>query len=397
MNHQVHEPPVHDMVQLSTQVASASWVEISSAALAHNILQYRAIIGPQRQLAVVIKSNAYGHGMLEVARVCETQPAVDWLCVVSLSEALQLRHAGIKKSILVLSYIDADLVEAVRYDIDLVLYDQQTLQELAAHAVRLQKMVHVHVKVDTGLSRLGLLPDEAFSLIMQAQELPFVKVRGLFTHLAESEKNQSSFVNGQLARFAELREKLVAHGITIPWIHFSCTAALVSVLDDSYTFGRFGLGLYGLWPSKENRLCAQERFPAMQLKPVLTWKAKIVQIKRVAAGNFVGYARTFKTERDSVLAVLPIGYWEGYDRKLSNQGLVLINNQVAPVVGRISMNITIIDITDIDHASLAVGQEVILLGDHSEISAEAMAAKAGTINWEVVTKINPLLPRVMVG
>jgi alanine racemase len=399
MDHVLREQRhVHTFPGLSVQGTSASWVEISRSALAHNISQYRQIVGDKRQLAVVIKSNAYGHGLLEVASLCDANIQVDWLCTVNLSEALTLRQAGIKKPILVLSYIDADPELAIMHDIDLVLYDQNLLYELQAHASRLQKIAHVHVKVDTGLSRLGLLPEAAFEMIMFAKSMSAVRVRGMFTHLAESEKMGSEFVAGQIARFHQLRDQLLSHAITVPCLHFSCSAALVSVLDPDYTFGRMGLGLYGLWPSKDNKACARERYPTMTLKPVLTWKTKIVQIKKVSAGNFVGYARTFKTERNSVLALLPVGYWEGYDRKLSNQGVVLVNNQPAPVVGRISMNITIIDITDIaEHGSIMVGQEVVLLGDHPELSAEAIAAKTSTISWEVVTKINPLLPRVLVG
>lgn len=370
-----------------------SWVEINQQAVIHNIAQYKRIIG-DRELAVIVKSNAYGHGMLPIARICEENSNVRWLCTASLSEALQLRQQGITKSILVLTYVDADLDLAVVHDIELVVYDIATLQKLQQCAERLKKIMRIHIKVDTGLSRLGIPRDQVMDLIQVAADMSHIKINGIFTHLAESERAQQEFTDQQIADMRSLRLSLQARNVMIPYHHYSCTAALTAVSHDDYNFARMGLGIYGLWPSKTNKETALQKYEDFFLKPVLTWKTRVVQVKRVSIGNAVGYARTYTTTRDSILAVLSIGYWEGYDRKLSNQGVVCVNNAYAPVVGRISMNVTVIDVTDIPE--VAVGQEVTLLGAEQPISAEAIAEKIGTINWEVVTRINPLLPRIVV-
>lgn len=373
---------------------AASWVEINRAAFEHNIAQYRAVIGAGKQLAVVIKSNAYGHGIAEIAKLCEQLPAVDWICTVSLSEALSVRALGIRKPIFVLSYLDADLRLAVQQEIDLVVYDRQTLEQLERIGQELNRCAYVHIKVDTGLSRLGLKPQAALTLILEAQKLTHVQIRGIFTHLAESEKSGEGFTRQQVGALQTVLAQLAQAGISIPLVHFSCTAALTVVEDTRYTFGRLGLGVYGLWPSQAAKEVTQERFPGFTLEPVMTWKTRVIQVKTVSAGSFVGYGRTFCTQRETILAVLPVGYWEGYARGLSNRAQVLINGVLAPVVGRISMNLTTVDVTDVPN--VCVGTIVTLLGEHPALSPDTLAATLGTINWEVVTRINPLIKRELV-
>ena len=238
-----------------------------------------------------------------------------------------------------------------------------------------------------------MLPTEAEQLIIEAWTMPYIAIMGIFTHLAESEETGKGFTEQQLETLQRLIIKLQNMGIEIPYRHYSCTAALASVASYDYTFARLGLGIYGLWPSERNKQIAEERFPGFSLKPVLTWKTAVVQVKTISAGSFIGYGRTHYTTRDTTIAILPVGYWEGYDRALSNKGMVLIKGVYAPVVGRISMNVTIVDVTDVP--DIMIGQEVTLLGDAPYISAEALAAHLGTINWEVVTHINPLLPRML--
>jgi alanine racemase len=373
---------------------ASSWVEINSAAFEHNIAQYRAVLGPNKQLAVVIKSNAYGHGMAEIAQLCEQLPAVDWLCTVSLSEALAVRARGITKPIFVLSYLDADLTYAVEQGIDLVVYDRQTVEALETIAAKLHMPAYVHLKVDTGLSRLGLAPQAALDLVLAAQQLTHVHVRGIFTHLAESEKSGEGFTKQQIAALHAVVSTLAERGISIPFIHFSCTAALTVVEDSRYSFGRLGLGVYGLWPSQAAKQVTCERCPGFTLEQVMTWKTRVIQVKQVPTGSYIGYGRTFCTQRETVLAVLPVGYWEGYARGLSNRGQVLVNGVIAPVVGRVSMNLTTIDVTDVPN--ITVGSVVTLLGDHPALSPDTLAATLGTINWEIVTRINPLVPRVLI-
>lgn len=382
----------------------ASWLEISKKALLHNIVQYKEVVGFDKQFAVVVKSNAYGHGILEVATVCQQSSLVDWLCVASLSEALLLRHHGITKPILVLSYCDASLEEIILHDIAVVVYDELFLDELQHIAQRLRKIVNIHIKVDTGLSRLGLTPEQVLAMLQRYKQAPYVCIQGIFTHFAESEKvglsqaglsrPGNNFTDDQVSRFTNLLEQITSLKIDIPYRHFSCTAAVTMVEDRCYNFARMGLGIYGLWPSEETKQVTHMRYPQFNIQPVMTWKTRIIQVKTVPVGSSIGYGRTFITKRETRLALLPVGYWEGYDRKLSNTAQVIIHGKVAPVLGRVSMNITTVDITDI--SDVAVGHEVILLGAESVVSANTLAKTIGTINWEVVTRINPSVPRIMV-
>ncbi len=332
--------------------------------------------------------------MYAIAQVCDSSPQVQWLCTASLSEAVQLRKQGIIKPMLVLSYLDAELVDAVELGIDVVIYDHTTLVQLQHVAAHLKKTARVHIKVDTGLSRLGLAPDAAYALICAGMQMPFIIINGMFTHFAESEKTGKGFTEQQIMQLRGLRVRLSEQAIVIPYYHFSCSAALTAVEEKEYNFARMGLGAYGLWPSKENKILTQKTYPEFSLQPVLTWKTRVVHIKQVPAWSFIGYGRTYTATRDTMLAILPVGYWEGYDRGLSNQAVVWVAGSYAPVVGRVSMNVMVIDVTDIP--SVTVGSEVTLLGAQPQISAEAIAEKIGTINWEVVTRINPLLPRIVV-
>lgn len=378
---------------VASQTLGSSWVEISKQAFLHNIAQYKHVVG-ERDFAVVVKSNAYGHGIDAIAQLCETSHAVQWMCTASLSEAVQLRRNGITKPLLVLSYIDADLTDAVMFDIDVVVYDHATLVHLHQAAQEMKKKARVHIKVDTGLSRLGVAPDAAYALICAGRQMPSLIINGIFTHFAESEKTGKGFTEQQILQMRMLKQRLAQEAITIPYYHYSCSAALTVVEDKEYNFARMGLGVYGLWPSKENKIITQKTYPDFTLLPVMTWKTKVVQVKQVPAWSFVGYGRTHTTTRETLLAVLPVGYWEGYGRGLSNQAVVLVQGCYAPVLGRVSMNVMVIDVTDVP--GVVVGTEVTLLGAQAQISAEAIAEKVGTINWEVVTRINPLLPRILI-
>lgn len=371
--------------------APSSWVEISRSAIEHNIATYKNIIGPDVYLAPVIKANAYGHGILQVAPILEQHQAVSYICVVNLSEALVLRAHGIRKPILVLSYIDAPLEQAIIHDIDIPIFDYLTAHHANELAQSLGKKCTLHIKVDTGLSRAGKRYSEAIAFIQQIAGLSHCIIKGIFSHLANSEHKDQKYVFHQLENFNRVIQAAEEQGIHIPLKHTSCSAALLSAPTTHYNFARLGIGTYGLWPSSDNKTLAHINFPQVTLKPAMSWKTRIVQIKTVPEGSTVGYDRTHITTRQTILALLPIGYYEGYDRKLSNRATVLINNRFARVVGRISMNLTMVDITDIP--GVEVGMEVILLGDKGPISAEALAEIIGTINYEVVTRINPLLER----
>lgn len=371
--------------------ALSSWVEIDKDAIEHNLAMYKKIIG-HAVLAPVVKSNAYGHGIKLVAKICNQHPAVDMLCVVSVREALSLRLMGITKPLLVISILDDSLEEVVAHDIDLVAYDLATIEELNAIGGRLHKKAQIHLKLDTGLSRLGLHSNDFLALIKKIHTLPFITIRGIFTHFAESESEDQTFTDYQLNQFNNLLAQLDALGIHIPLRHTACTAAVTANAASHATMVRLGIGLYGLWPSEENKRMTERLHPGFCLKPALTWKTRIIQIKEVPKGSYIGYDRSHRVDRPTRLAILPIGYWDGFDRGLSNKGQVLINGQLAPIRGKIAMNLCMVDITGLN---VSMEDDVALLGDHPGITADDIARHCGTINYEIVTRINPLLVRVL--
>jgi alanine racemase len=381
-----------DAQHVSTVSASntITWVEVNKEAFDYNIHHYKKIVSPAL-FAVVIKSNAYGHGMLPIAHFAQKNNEVDYLCTVSISEAIVLRKSGITKPILVLSILDVSLDETVQYDLDLVAFDMHQVHELNQLGKQCQKKIKIHIKIDTGLSRLGVLYTDALDFIKTIYQLPYITIQGIFTHFAESEKADQFFTDLQVNRFDYLIELLEAKNIKIPFKHASCSAAISSNFKSHYTFARAGIGVYGLWPSKDTKAAA-EKNNILSLKPVLTWKTRIIQVKEVPAGTFVGYNRTFCTTKASCIATIPVGYWDGYDRKLSNKSSVVINTQQAPVIGTIAMNLTMVDVTGLDVKPL---DEVILLGNYDGITADDLAKHSSTINYEFVTRINPFLPRIV--
>ncbi len=372
-------------------MTTASWIEIDKEALEHNILNYKSIIKPAL-LAPVIKSNAYGHGVELIAKICDQNDLVNMLCVVSLKEARALRLINITKPIVVLSIIDDNLKYIITHDIDVVAYDIAFIYELNNIGKRLNKKAKIHIKVDSGLSRLGLYHQDILTLIKQTQELPFIVINGIFTHFAESENADQTFTNYQIEQFNTLIQQLDAMKISIPFKHMACSAATSGNTNSRYNLVRVGIGTYGLWSSPDSKQITLQQYPQFSLKPVLTWKTKIIQIKDILAGSFVGYDRTYQVQNLTRIAIIPVGYWDGYDRRLSNKGRVVINNQQAPIIGRIAMNLSIIDITGLD---VSINHDVTLLGNHQGLTADDIATICQTINYEIVTRINPLLPRLL--
>lgn len=372
---------------------ATSWVEVSRSALLHNIRQYKKIVG-DALLAPVVKSNAYGHGIDLIAPVLDQCSDVAMLCVVSLSEAIRLRHSGILKPILVLSIIDADPADAIQLDIAVVVYDVEFLQALNKAAQLLNKRARVHVKVDTGLSRLGLLVQDLHAFINVAQTMSNINLEGIFSHLANSERSEHSFSHTQIQVFNSALEALKHQSICFALTHISCSAAITVLEKSHFNMVRLGIGVYGLWPSHENAQATKCLYPDFNLRPVLTWKTRPIQIKNVPAGTRIGYDCTHVTHRPTTLATLPVGYWDGYDRGFSNSGHVLINGLQAPILGRIAMNLCMVDVTDI--SSVTRETEVILIGEQNGVQADQLAQKINTINYELVTRINPLIKRSLV-
>jgi len=370
-----------------------SWVEISKSAILHNLSQYQRIVGKSVDIIPIVKSNAYGHGMIEMAKLIA--PKVKWLGVVSLGEALELRQNNIRKRIFVLSYTfgganpESHLLEqGIKQNIDLPVYDLETAKRISNKAAKLKKIAKIHVKVDTGASRVGLLAKQANNFIKQVSRLPNLKIEGIYSHFAASEENQK-YTQKQLANFNQVLAQLDKEGIKIPFKHFACSAATLVEPASHFNLIRLGLSLYGLWSSPLAKRIALRQYPWLKLKSALTWKTRIIQVKDIPAGTKVGYGCTHTTKKKTKMAVLGVGYWEGYDRHLSNAGEVIIKNKKRPVIGRVCMNLTMVDVSQVK--GVKAGDEVVLLGQG--MTAEEMAEKIGTINYEVITRINSVLER----
>lgn len=376
----------------------AQWVEVSRKALTRNVSQFRRRVGSGRKLLAVVKANAYGHGILEVSRIAIGAGA-DWLGVNSLEEGIELRRAGVRAPILVLGYVPLGrLGDAVAHGLRLTVYNKASVDGLAAACRRLKKKARVHVKVETGTNRQGVVEGELPAFARSIQRRPGLVLEGLSSHFANIEDTTDhSFPQRQLAAFERSVRGLEKAGIEVPIKHMSCTAATILFPETYFDMVRVGIGLYGLWPSKETYLsCALDKRESLTLEPVLTWKARIAQVKRIAKGGAVGYGCTFRATRRTTLAVIPVGYYDGYDRGLSNTAYVLVRGQRAPLRGRVAMNFSTADVTDIPN--VGIEDEVVLLGagGRERITAEQLAALAGTISYEIVARINPLVPRIVV-
>lgn len=370
-----------------------SWLEISRSALQHNVATFKQRLCPGTALLAVVKANAYGHGLDVVAQSIADR--VDWLGVNSLDEALALRECGIALPVLILGYTPHDrAAEVVRHGFRQVIFDRESAASLARAAGTLDATAAVHVKVETGTYRLGVAFQEALAFLQELHALPNLAIEGIYTHFATAEDTaDDSYFQMQRGRFAEVQAAIAAAGMDVPYHHMAASAAAMVAPEAQGSLVRVGIGLYGLWPSLDTQIAMTERTERpLTLRPAMQWKTRIVHVQRVARGETVGYGRTHRTRRDSLIAVIPVGYADGYDRKLSNQGEVVIRQRLAGVVGRVMMNMTLIDATDIPDAG--VGDEVTLLGPG--MPAEHMATHVGTINYEIVSRINPALPRVAV-
>jgi alanine racemase len=372
-----------------------TWIEISKSALEHNIKMYKKAIG-QKTLGIVVKSNAYGHGLVEVARICQESEHADWLFTGTLTEALTLRRNGISKPLLVIYFIDADPMQALMHDIDVMVSDTQMLYELNALAIAHDKKFNIHIKIDSGMSRFGFLPHEVIDIVMLARGLQGIHVNGIYSHLAQAASADQTFNHEQEANFLKAITALEEQNIQLRHIHLSNSAGSTALSNDKANMVRIGLGIYGWWPSQSNKELTQAKFHDFELKPVLTFKTRIFQIRSIPADCFVGYDRTYKTTGVTKVAVLPIGYFDGYDRRLSSKGILLVHGEYAPVIGIIAMTTTLVDITHIPQAQ--VGDEVVLMGNYEKITPINLANVIGSFNArEIMTRLNPAIPRSVVA
>ena len=378
-----------------------TWAEIDLVAYRHNIAELRRITSPEARLMAVVKADGYGHGAVSVARVA-LEAGADNLGVARLHEAVELRDAGIAAPILIFGFTAAEEIDSLQ-DLDLTqaVFSRESAEVLSGRAVSGGKRLRVHIKVDTGMGRLGLLTDEPraeeatasaanhrLDEVRAIATLPGLEVEGLFTHFATADHAEKSYAERQLQRFDDLVERLKQEGIEFPVNHAANSAALLDMPDSHLDMVRPGIATYGLYPSAE---VDQSR---VELKPVMEWKARIIQLKEVPAGFGVSYGITYETPRPTRLATVAVGYADGLNRGLSSCGEMLVGGRRVPIVGRICMDLTLLDVGEV--SDVAVDDEVVILGrqGEEELTADEMATTLDTINYEIVSTITSRVPRI---
>ncbi|MCX6713532.1 MAG: alanine racemase [Candidatus Vogelbacteria bacterium] len=371
-----------------------TWVEIGQSALAHNYRLWRKLIGPTKKLLAVVKSNAYGHGLVGCAKIFSKLGA-DWLGVDSVEEATALRQAGIKKPILILGYTrPVNFQLAIDYRATITVSSFESLNKLAILDKKLKnKKSDFQLKIDTGMHRQGFLIEDLPEVIKIIRAFKNFKLIGIYSHLADaSGANNRAKTKKQIAKFSEACAIFAQAGFANLLKHLSATGGTALALGEQTNMVRVGIGLYGIWPDEATKKYLAKNAKWFSLKPALTWKTIISEIKIIKRGEGVGYGFTKVLNKDSRLAICPVGYWHGYRWSLSNRGYVVIAGQRAPIVGRVSMDMIIIDITQI--AKAKIGDEVTLL--ESGIDVYQFSKLAGSFPYEAVTVINPEIPRLYI-
>lgn len=385
-----------------------TWVEVSGKALAHNIKVLRDKVGPDKLICSCVKANAYGHGLVLASRAF-LEAGADWLAVNAIYEARALRQElGESVPIYIFGYVALeDLGETVDLDARVVIYNTESAERLNEEALKRGKVSKIHLKAETGNNRQGLGLEEIVALAEKIKTMGGLKIEGLTTHFSNIEDTTDhSYANLQVEKFLAIDGALRAAGVDVKIRHCANSAATLLLSSTHFEMVRAGISCYGLWPSNEtflsygmDRAAAGAAAPAgggerIELEPAMTWKTKVAQVKEVGADEFIGYGLTYRTNHPIKLAILPVGYYDGYDRG-AGAGYVLIRGKRAPIRGRICMNIIMVEVTDIK--DIALEDEVVLIGQSGEerISAEQFGKWAGTINYEVIARINDRIPRVL--
>jgi len=368
-----------------------TWVEINLDNIFHNVREIRRLIGRSVRFMAVVKADGYGHGALEITETA-LEAGADWLGVAIFDEALHLRNYGITVPILILGYTPESLAEEViRNRITQTIYTFDGAEAFSEAAKSLGVEAVVHIKIDTGMGRIGFLPEtESIEEIIAISRLPNLKIEGIFTHFATADEGDKSYTWEQIKKFGWFIQELEGKGLHIPVKHVANSAAIIDFPDIYLDMVRAGVILYGLYPSKEVEISR------INLKPAMTFKTRVSHVKKLPPGKSISYGATYTTKRESIIATLPVGYADGYNRLLSNRGEVLINSKRAPIVGRICMDQCMVDITHIPGVS--VGDEAILFGmdGKNQLHVDEVAQKLNTINYEVVCMVSKRVPRVYI-
>jgi alanine racemase len=373
----------------------ATVAEIDLNAFKHNLKGIRSLLAPKVKIMAVVKADGYGHGAVPCAKAA-LQAGADWLGVAILEEGVELRKNGVTGPILVMGGIFPNEVDdLIRHDLSTSVSILALAETLSVQAGKQGKTVGVHLKVDTGMGRLGMSPESLLPFVERIQPLKNLRLEGIFTHLSSSDEPDPEFTQWQFSRLVAALTPLKAKGIALPLIHTANTAAILMFPDSHLNMVRPGIILYGALPSPElkpavSQLSANEPF----FRPVMRWKSKILQINKVPAGTPLSYNRLYITERESLIATLPVGYGDGLNRALSNTMEVLIRGQRAPQVGVICMDLTLIDVTDIE--GVQCEDEVVLIGTQGNetITVDTMAEQCGTISYEILCNVGKRVPRV---
>jgi len=365
--------------------AAVTWAEIDLDAISENVGAFQRHLGPQVEIIAVVKANAYGHGAVQVARTVIESGATR-LAVHRAVEGVELRRSGIDAPILVMGYTPpGGASQVVEWRLTSSVTTFEFASALSALALGLGRRVPVHVKVDTGMNRYGLLPSEVMDFVSVLHTLPGIDIEGVFTHFATADWENPFYVHQQLAEFDRVLRSIRGAGMDVSLVHAANSAAAMRYPEARFNAVRPGIALYGLEPSGEWA-------PSFEIRPALTLKSKVSRLWHVEPGEGVGYGRTYIAQSRLLAALVPVGYGDGYHRILSNRGSVLIWGQRAPIIGRVSMDQLVVDASRVE--GIQQDDEVVLIGTqgNERIRAEDVAALAGTINYEVTTS---LLPRVL--
>lgn len=366
------------------------WAEVNLDNIINNINEIKKNINSEEIIAVV-KANAYGHGAIDVAPVL-VENGADKLAVAMLSEALELRESGIKVPILILGYTDVSFAEMlINNDIEQTVYSLDYAKELSKKAEALGKVAKIHIAVDTGMGRIGFLPNEkSVEEVVEISKLRNLRITGVFTHFSNADEEDKSYAHNQIKKFNSFINEIEKREVNLGVKHISNSASIIDIEDAHYNAIRPGIILYGYYPSDYINK------DKLKLMPALSLKCQVIHVKELPKGEYIGYGRKFMTERDSVIATLPIGYADGYIRGLYGKAQVIINGKLAPVVGKICMDQCMVDVTDIGPVN--IGDEVILLGEDNGIknNADDMAQMLDTINYEILCMIGRRVPRIYI-
>ena len=371
----------------------ATRAEIDLTAFRHNLQNLRKYLDPQTRIMAIVKADAYGHGAVSCARIAVESGAANYLGAGVIEEGIELRENGLNAPILILGSIFPDEAEdLVRHNLATILCTQPLAQALSKEAEKQDKTVSVHIKVDTGMNRLGISPENLPALLDQVRNLKNLKIEAVSTHFSSADDEDLSVTQAQLEKFQTALTILQKEGVHTPIVHCANTSALFKFPESHFNMVRPGLILYGVLPSPSLRPVIDQGENSFQ--PVMQWKSQIILLKPIAKNQPVSYSGSFTTQRDSLIATLPIGYADGLHRMLSNKMDVLIRGRRAPQVGNICMDMILIDVTDIP--DVQAGDEVVIFGRQGDemISVEELAVKGKTIPYEILCSVSKRVPRI---